>query len=244
MSEVATQRDKEILLKYKKAQLQQLCKDYMDSNRAWNMNKPELVYKLLNCDNFDVSMLEQEGTEDTMKQLLHDIWFMRPLQKRHLRIGTFNEPKVLQELADFVFPAGIRVLRIDTFGLVCDPDQEYIATSVDVVLVFQLSDSSVVPVIAEVKTRYGSNAVSCIKAVAAQHGKVSRVSLPTTITSYMILFQTADTDSKFSTTLRGSRRRTSCTWRPRPLRSSTQCCSSLATLLSRPTVTACSPPSA
>ena len=165
------ERARKRLLFLRREELRRLCKEHIDPRMSWNHNKPILVQKLLDVG-FKVDMLQEPNEELEFSQLLHDIWFMRPLQRRLLQVGSKNEARVLSWLPSFCHRHNptIQILKIVPFGLLANKKHGFMATSVDGIAVFSCQ-TGVSSATIEIKTRATFESIAVARGTAGLHGK-------------------------------------------------------------------------
>jgi hypothetical protein len=156
--------------------LKQLCKQHINDSNPWHGNKEVLAAALANAD-VDPNTIGVGGK--SMRQTILDSWYMRPLEKRALRIGSENESAIVTWLDGHLQRfARLRVIRVLAFGLVRHREEarKHVATSIDGLLILQRLGPEGEPegapfrMLAEFKTRSSADTVAAAKAVDASQG--------------------------------------------------------------------------
>lgn len=122
--------------------------------------------------------MPEPGKGESLSQLLHDLWLMRPLEKRQLSIGSDSEKHALSWMPAFAAKRGgnWKLARCGAFGLVTRRGSEDLATSVDGALFLADPDNKVAQGAAEIKARSAFGAIDQIR--AARRGKGRWVDAP------------------------------------------------------------------
>ena len=101
--------------------------------------KADLIKRLLQHERGEaVQPPPMDNPTKIQKKLLNQ-WFMKPFFNSQTKMGSRNEPYVLESLASFLAPHGIFVDNIFKFGLVQRKFSPVLATSVDGVAAYRLN---------------------------------------------------------------------------------------------------------
>ena len=114
------------------------------------MGKAELAEKIQAGYNQELRPLKPTPEESFIKSC-----FLKPLNKKSLKIGKANEQNVLQALTSWFSTTEDCRLVVNApyeMGLVCRKDKPWLATSVDSLMRMEGPDGKPIPVGVEVKT--------------------------------------------------------------------------------------------
>lgn len=134
--------------------------------------KAKLVKVLLEANITLDQIKDEEVSLQSFNQLLHESWFMRPLEKPHFRIGLENEARIIQWLEEHLMEHNIELIRVVTFGLTGLKSEDHITTSIDALLVIREShhtdpdgESPIELVIGEFKTRTSTESINKLESI-------------------------------------------------------------------------------
>lgn len=168
------------LLKHKKKRelvvlLQQL-------NLVTTGNKPELIERLIaNRWHPDQRYMDPEAERKRLRQLMHDAWFMKPVQTRAMNTGSLNENRISAWLMHWLEKEShskFSVCGIRKYGLVSHKEKPWLATSVDSMLaLYSTEDSKTELVIGEYKTRSSASTIDKYRSIATSAGTFTALNL-------------------------------------------------------------------
>jgi hypothetical protein len=170
----STQEDgtiQELVAKCNLKQLVQLCKDKIDNTKGYGGKTKLELATLLVKKGLTVSDAPSGPVSMGMAQLLHNRWFMRPLDAKHLDIGKTNEETVLQWLPEHLRThSNLRVLKLEPWGMVSSKVHPHLFTSVDQLATLAIVDAAnrldgmAFMCMIEIKTRSSLKKIKEIKA--------------------------------------------------------------------------------
>ncbi|KAG1705863.1 hypothetical protein DVH05_002427 [Phytophthora capsici] len=141
--------------KMKNKELQQMCRD---QGLTVSGNKRELISRLLNGES------DTNSTKNTIKSpaaALLSAWFLAPISSTDMKVGSKNEENIRSRVPRFLEAhSNFRVLQTKSYGLLCCPEERYLAFSPDdIALVTRPSSSDLFFAVLEYKTKTRGNTV-------------------------------------------------------------------------------------
>ena len=152
--------------------------------------KSELASRLVTPMGFELSEQElsnAEGRTDPLLKGLLKTWFMEPLSNSSLGLGTMNEPNIFPRIAAFFNQGVLTTFRPGTscewaghqeFGLMCQKNHPWMATSVDALGILRIStgNQTQFPIcVVELKTTTNSKTTAAAVTLAHTVGSFKHV---------------------------------------------------------------------